>query len=71
MSQVLNSIIESVNALNLEEKHQLWQILEQAIAASEEENWIEDEETIAEIQQVQAEYTKGEYITFDEYLLKS
>ncbi len=31
MSQALHSAIESLNALTLEEKHQLWQILEKAL----------------------------------------
>ncbi len=70
MSQALHSAIESLNALSLEEKHQLWQILEQAIFQAEEENWIEDDDTIAEIQQVREEYIRGEYVTFDQYLVK-
>jgi len=37
MSQVLNSVIESLNALSLEEKHQLWQILESSILQPEDE----------------------------------
>ena len=37
MSQVLNSVIESLNALSLEEKHQLWQILESSILQAEDE----------------------------------
>lgn len=35
MSQALYSVIESLNALSLEEKHQLWQILESAILQQE------------------------------------
>jgi predicted nucleic acid-binding protein len=31
MSQALNSVIESLNTLSLEEKHQLWQILDNSI----------------------------------------
>ncbi len=37
MSQALNSVIESLNTLSLEEKHQLWQILESAILQAEAE----------------------------------
>jgi len=70
MSQALHSVIESIKDLSLEDKHQLWQILDETIAASEEENWIEDKETIAEIQKVREEYKRGEYITFDQYLAK-
>lgn len=70
MSQALHSVIESLNTLTLEEKHQLWQILEKALFQAEEDNWIEDDETIAEIQQVREEYIRGEYVTFDQYLAK-
>ena len=35
MSQALHSAIESFNALSLEEKHQLWQVLESAILQQE------------------------------------
>ena len=70
MSQALHSAIESLNALSLEEKHQLWQILEKSIFQAEEENWIEDDDTIADIRQVREEYIRGEYVTFDQYLVK-
>jgi hypothetical protein len=74
MTQALYSAIESINALSLEEKKQLWRILDntitETIAQSEEENWIEDDEAIAQIQQVREEYKKGEYVTFDQYLAK-
>jgi hypothetical protein len=70
MTQALHSAIESVNALSLEEKHQLWLILNEAIAQAEEDDWLEDDETAAEIQKVREEYQKGEYIEFSEYLAK-
>jgi hypothetical protein len=70
MTQALHSAIESVNALSLEEKHQLWLILDEAIAQAEEDDWLEDDETAAEIQKVREEYQKGEYIEFSEYLAK-
>jgi phage-related protein len=68
MTQALHSAIESINALSLEEKHQLWLILDEAIAQAEESDWLEDENTKAEIQQVREEYQKGEYIIFSEYI---
>ena len=68
MTQALHTAIESVNALSLEEKHQLWFILDEAIAQAEEQDWLEDDETATEIQQVREEYRKGEYITFHQYL---
>lgn len=71
MTQALHTAIESVNALSLEEKHQLWLILDEAIAQAEEQDWLEDDETEAEIQQVRQEYRKGEYITFHQYLAQN
>ncbi|MCA6505353.1 MAG: hypothetical protein ACK54E_11495 [Pseudanabaena sp.] len=68
MTQALHTAIESVNALSLEEKHQLWLILDEAIAQAEEQDWLEDDETAEEIQQVREEYRQGEYITFHQYL---
>lgn len=68
MTQALHTAIESVNALSLEEKHQLWLILDEAIAQAEEQDWLEDDKTAEEIQQVREEYRKGEYITFHQYL---
>ena len=68
MTQALHIAIKSVNALSLEEKHQLWLILDEAIAQAEEQDWLEDDATAEEIQQVREEYRQGEYITFHEYL---
>jgi hypothetical protein len=62
MTQALHSAIESINALSLEEKYQLWLILDEAIAQAEENDWLEDEETTLEIQKVREEYQKDEYI---------
>ena len=71
MTQALHIAIESVNALSLEEKHQLWLILDKAIAQAEEQDWLEDDETVEEIQQVREEYQKGEYMTFHQYLAQN
>jgi hypothetical protein len=68
MTQALHVAIESVNALNIKEKHQLWLILDEELAQTEEEEWLEDSKTVAEIQQVREEYKMGEYLTFKEYL---
>ncbi len=71
MTQALHAAIESVNALSLEEKHQLWLILDAAIAQTEGQDWLEDDETVEEIQQVREEYRKGEYMTFHQYLAQN
>ena len=59
MTQALHSAIESINALSLEEKHQLWLILDEAIAQAEED------ETAPEIQKVREEYKKDDYVTIE------
>ena len=56
MTQALHSAIESINALSLEEKHQLWLILDEAIAQAEEA------ETAPEIQKLRKEYKKNDYV---------
>ena len=61
-------LINSLNALSLSEKQQLWRILDEAIADAEEDDWREDEETKKEIQLVRDEYANWEYMTFQQYL---
>ena len=56
MTQALHSAIESINALSLKEKHQLWLILDKAIAQAEEDG------TAPEIQKVREEYRKDDYV---------
>ena len=70
MTQALHSAIESLTALSLEEKHQLWLILDEAIAQAEENDWLEDDKTASEIQKVREEYKSGEYIIFSEYIIQ-
>lgn len=59
MTQALHSAIESIKALSLEEKHQLWLILDEAIAQAEEA------ETAPEIQKVREEYKKDDYVIIE------
>ncbi|MHC5855590.1 hypothetical protein [Nostoc sp.] len=64
----LEAFAEAISSLNLEEKRQLQEIIEQQIFEAEEAVYEDDAETRAEIQAVRAEYTVGESITMDEYL---
>lgn len=57
-------LINSLNALSLSEKRQISQLLNEAIADAEEENWREDEATKTEIQLVRDEYANGNYSEF-------
>ena len=66
----LEVLAEAISFLNLEEKHQLQEIIEQQIFEAEEALYSDDAQTKAEIQAVRAEYTVGEYMNMDEYLAK-
>ncbi len=64
----LEAFAEAISSLNLEEKRQLQEIIEQQIFEAEEAVYEDDAETQAEIQAVRAEYAAGESMTMDEYL---
>ncbi|MBW4595880.1 MAG: hypothetical protein KME46_24010 [Brasilonema angustatum HA4187-MV1] len=66
----LEALAEVISSLNLEEKRQLQEIIEQQIFETEEALYEDDAETQAEIQAVRAEYAVGEYTTMDEFLAK-
>lgn len=64
----LDTLLQAISSLNLEEKRQLQEIIEQQIFEAEEALYEDDPETQAEIQAVRAEYAAGDYLTIDEYL---
>ncbi len=64
----LEALAEVISSLNLEEKRQLQEIIEQQIFEAEEALYEDDAETQAEIQAVRTEYAMGEYTTINEYL---
>jgi hypothetical protein len=64
----VESLAETIRSLNLPEKRQLAELLDQQIFEAEEENYEDDPETIAELQAVQAEYDAGNFQTFDSYV---
>ena len=63
----LQAFAEAISSLDLEEKRQLQEIIEQQIFEAEEAQYEDDVETQEEIKAVRAEYTLGESITIDEY----
>jgi uncharacterized protein YeeX (DUF496 family) len=67
----LENLTDAICSLDLEQKHQLLEILEQKIFEEEEETYEDDSETIAEIETIRAEYKAGDYVTLDEYLVKN
>ncbi|MBW4562249.1 MAG: hypothetical protein KME32_14060 [Mojavia pulchra JT2-VF2] len=66
----LEDLAAAIFSLNLEEKRQLQEIIEQQIFEAEEALYEDDAETQAEIQAVRTEYAVGEYMTIDQYLAK-
>ena len=64
----IETLVEAISSLNLEEKCQLKEIIEQQIFEAEEAVYEDDLETKKEIQAVRAEYATGESITMDEYI---
>ena len=64
----LDKLVEAISSLDLEEKRQLQEMIEQQIFEAEEALYEDDPETQAEIQAVRAEYGAGDYLTMDEYL---
>ncbi len=66
----LQTLAEAISSLDLEEKRQLQEIIEQQIFEAEEALYEDDLETQVEIQAVRTEYVVGESVTMDEYLAK-
>ena len=64
----LETLAEAISSLDLTEKRQLQELIEQQIFEAEEALYEDDAETQAEIQAVRAEYRDGESMTIDEYL---
>ncbi|MEH1829501.1 MAG: hypothetical protein V7L22_29895 [Nostoc sp.] len=64
----LETLAEAISSLDLTEKRQLQEALEQQIFEDEEALYEDDAETLAEIEAVRAEYNDGESVTIDEYL---
>ncbi|MBW4445767.1 MAG: hypothetical protein KME38_02520 [Spirirestis rafaelensis WJT71-NPBG6] len=64
----LETLAEAISSLDLTEKRQLQELIEQQIFEAEEALYEDDAETQAEIQAVRTEYKDGESVTIDEYL---
>lgn len=60
------SLIEAIASLNLEEKRQLLEILEEHIFAAEEDLMEQDPQVLAEIEEARKAYHDGDYQTIHE-----
>jgi hypothetical protein len=66
----LESLLNAISSLGLEEKRQLWELLEAEIAQAEED-LLEQNPTIqAEIQEARNAYQAGDYLTIEQYIAK-
>ncbi|WP_334895662.1 hypothetical protein [Nostoc sp.] len=64
----LETLAEAISSLDLTEKRQLQELIEQQIFEAEEALYEDDAETLVEIEEVRAEYKDGESMTLNEYL---
>lgn len=64
----LETLAEAISSLDLTEKRQLQELIEQQIFEAEEALYEDNAETLAEIEAVRAEYKDGESVNIDEYL---
>lgn len=66
----LETLTEAISSLDLKEKCQLQEIIEQQIFEAEEALYEDDALSTAEIQAVRDEYASSESMTIDKYLTK-
>ncbi|MFN6570729.1 hypothetical protein [Dendronalium sp. ChiSLP03b] len=64
----LEVLAEAISSLDLTEKRQLQELIEQQIFEAEEALYEDDAETLSEIQAVRTEYKDGKSMALDEYL---
>lgn len=63
------SLVNAIASLGLEEKHKLWQMLDDEIAEAEEDLLEKDPTFKTEIQEARVAYKIGDYQTIQEYIV--
>ncbi len=63
-----DSLIESVKNLNIREKRQLWEMIEEQLSQSEEEQLEGDPLISKQISDAREAYKSGDYQTLDDYM---
>ncbi|MFQ5771930.1 MAG: hypothetical protein ACE5HX_15450 [bacterium] len=63
-----DSLIESVKNLNISEKRQLWEIIEEQLSQYEEEQLESDPSISKQIADAREAYKTGDYQTLDDYM---
>jgi len=64
------SLIDCIEKLDVQEKIQLWKLLDEEITLIEEDILEQNPIIQAEIQEARDAYKEGDYITIDEYISK-
>lgn len=64
-----DSLVNAIAALAIEDKIQLFQLLETELAQLEEDSLEEDPIVLAEIQESRTAYQAGDYQTLDQYMV--
>lgn len=62
------SLVDAIASLELEEKQQLWQLLNEEIIQAEEDLLEQDPIVQDEIQEARAAFQAGDYQTLEEYI---
>ena len=62
------SLIAAISSLNLEEKHQILEFLEEQLLEDEEDLIEQNPQTISEIAEARQAYQNGDYQTIQEYI---
>lgn len=65
------ALVHSIAHLDLDQKRQLWQLLEVEMAQAEEEQWERDPAFRAALAEARAAYQAGDTVTLDEYLARN
>jgi len=65
------ALLHSIAHLDLNQKRQLWRLLEEEMAQAEEELWEQDPAFQAELAEARAAYQAGDTVTLDEYLARN
>ncbi|BAZ28418.1 hypothetical protein NIES4074_08510 [Cylindrospermum sp. NIES-4074] len=65
-----DSLLNAISSLGVEEKRQIWHLLEEELEQAEEDLLEQDPTVQAEIQEARNEYYTGDYLTIEEYIAK-
>ena len=67
LSIPFEALVKAIKSLDLEQKQQLLEILEEQIFESEEK-WENSPEIIAEVEEAKKAYQSGDYLTLEEFI---